>query len=264
MATTTDVVTGVRQKMRDWPKIFQTDVVGSGNDMIFELPVVMVDPLTLRVFVSDTAQATVQIDQLAPDIHYTLDAHHGMLLLLNNRRLQTSETLNVFGSHYEWFIDNDILSETGWVVEGVSTGKEDGFFESFTPDDPRLELVERGVLLACLWNLLIEASLDIDVRNPEGVDIPVAQRFTHLQGLVAMWTERYDELAAMLNLGVSAIQMLNLRRVSYSTGRLVPTYVEQEFNDRATPTRLYPYIDHDQGLASQGPPNEPATPQEVV
>jgi hypothetical protein len=54
----------------------------------------------------------------------------------------------------------------------------------------------------------------------------------------------YKELAAAFNVGPYRIQVLNLRRVSRTTGRLVPEYVEQEFDDRTfPPIRIFPPID---------------------
>jgi len=249
MAQTSDVVAGVRQKLRDFSKIFETDIQGDGSAQIFEFPVTTVDPNTLVVQKLD---ANDFVTLLVEGTDFTLDAHNGMIILTAGP-LDPAHSLNIFGTHYTWFLDEDIEAETEWFVNTLDLS--DGtVFSDLATNDPRFELAVRGVLVGCLWSLLIEASLDIDVRNPEGVDIPTSQRFAQLEALVQTWTARYEELANQLNMGLDRIQMMTMRRTSLSTGRLVPIYNAQEFDDQATPQRRYPLIDTDQLMFNPPPP----------
>jgi hypothetical protein len=251
MALLTDVVVGVRSKLRDFPKMFQTNIQGDGLAQIFEFPVEMIDATTLVV--NQIENTTQIITQLNAGVDYTLDAHNGMIMLA--AALPSTMSLNVFGNHYEWVLDADIITEATWWTTTLTQSQEDDFvFANLSTNDPRFELTVRATIVGCLWTLLTEASFDIDVRNPEGIDIPASQRFAQLSNLVDHWQERYDDLASSLNVGIDRIMMTTLRRISLSTGRLVPIYNEQEFDDQATPQRRFPLIDVDQDLFDPPPP----------
>jgi hypothetical protein len=246
MAGMADVVSGVRNRIRDFPRYFQTEVVGDGATQILELPHVMIEATGLVVQIDEANQST---EVLTAVTDYTLDAEHGDIMLVN-RILSATETLTVVGQHYTWFTDGLVEQEAGWYIESIEESvDQDDLFDNLATDDPRFELIVRGTIVGCLWAVYTELSFDIDTRTAEGVDIPASQRFAHVERLIEHWTARYKELAANLNLGVERIQMLTLRRVSLSTGRLVPIYKTQEFDDQATPQRLYPPIDHDQFMS---------------
>ena len=42
---------------------------------------------------------------------------------------------------------------------------------------------------------------------------------------------QYHDKAAMLNMGLGALEIFRLRRVAYMTGRYVPVYQDREFDD---------------------------------
>lgn len=248
MAILTDVVAGVRQKMRDFPRAFSTDISGDGVTQILELPVLMVEPTTLSVVQVD--EANDELTTLVSGSDFTLDAHHGDLVLVN-QPLAKGQAINVFGQNYRWFLDTDIIAEASWWIRSLDDSIDDDFFfATLELNDPRFELTLRGTLVGCLWALLIELSFDIDTNTAEGVSLPVSQRFAQVEKLVEVWTDRYTDLAEALNLGVDRIQMLTLRRTSKTTGRLVPIYEAMEFDDHATPQRIGPLIDEDQLLSN--------------
>jgi hypothetical protein len=237
MATLDDLVASVRLKMRDHPKLFQVDVEGDGLATVFDLPVVMVERNGLRVIVQ---KATPQY--LTIDTDYQLDARNGQIRLLVNAP-QPGELLFVDGQHYTWFVDDDIKAHAGWVIQSLESDTSAGFvFANVGTGDPRFELTARLTLVEGLWALLTEASLDIDVANPEGINLPVSQRYRQLFDMLQYWTKQAEDLSSVLNIGLFSIEMFELRRVSMSTGRLVPVYKAQEFDDQATPQRLFPPI----------------------
>ncbi len=247
MATMADLIPAVRLKLRDFARAFESDFVGDGMVQILETPVVMVDASSLQVVSTNLSMATPTVTALTVGVDYTLDAHHGDLVFA--RTIAVGETINVFGRHFRWLLDSDIEGEAAWFIESLNQSAEDDyFFANFGTDDPRFEMTVRGVLVGCLWNLLVELSFDIDTRTAEGVDLPVSQRFAQVEKLIEVWTARYQEIAEYLNIGIQRISMSNLRMVSRSTGRYVPVYVGQEFDDQATPQRIYPLIDDEQGM----------------
>jgi hypothetical protein len=60
--------------------------------------------------------------------------------------------------------------------------------------------------------------------------------------MLQYWESEYSDKAAMLNMGLGALQVFQLRRVAYMTGRYVPVYKSREFDDPDPPERLYPPI----------------------
>lgn len=239
MAVLADVVQGFRLKLRDFGRYFQCDVNGDGLATVFNLPVVMVERQGLSV---QLQQQT--ITDLVLDTDYSLDDRNGQLRLAINAP-KPADVLFVSGQHYTWFIDADIMSHAEWVIEELNDDPTAYTFSDISVNDPKFELTVRLTLVEGLWALLTEAALDIDVSSPEGMNIPASERYRQLTNLVAIWTERADELANSLNLGIERIEMFSLRRTSMTFGRYVPLYKAQEFDDQATPQRIYPPIDDD-------------------
>ena len=99
-----------------------------------------------------------------------------------------------------------------------------------------------GGVVHALWSLSMELMLDIDVSTPEGMFIPARQRFAQVQQMLGVYEAEYQSKAAMLNMGLGALEIFRLRRVALMTGRYVPVYQEREFDDPRPPDRLYPAI----------------------
>lgn len=97
-------------------------------------------------------------------------------------------------------------------------------------------------VVEALWGLMTEFSRDIDVTTSESIHIPASQRFRMVQSLLEYWMNAYNKQARALNIGVEKIEMLSLRRVSRSTGRLVPLYKERELNEYGPVTQVFPEI----------------------
>jgi len=99
------------------------------------------------------------------------------------------------------------------------------------------------VEIECLWALTTDASTDIDITTADGTHIARSQRYLQMRNQIDVLTDKYDTLCAALNVGIHRIEMSTLRRVSRTTGRLVPVYKEREFDDYTLPQRLLPPID---------------------
>ena len=92
--------------------------------------------------------------------------------------------------------------------------------------------------IKALWALAIDASFDIDIYAPDGVSIPRRQRYRQLMEMIDSLTGLKKDYEAQLNIGLGRIEVFDLRRVSRSTGRLVPLYVEREVEENYPPTRI--------------------------
>lgn len=74
--------------------------------------------------------------------------------------------------------------------------------------------------------------------------MPRSQRYHQVMAHIAALQQRYQTLSQQMNVGLYRIEMANLRRVSRTTGRLVPLYTEREYDDHTLPTRILPPIDN--------------------
>jgi hypothetical protein len=55
---------------------------------------------------------------------------------------------------------------------------------------------------------------------------------------------RYREYCQQLNVGFYRVEVTDLRRISLTTSRFTPIYIEREFDDYTLPQRRLPVIDH--------------------
>jgi hypothetical protein len=115
-------------------------------------------------------------------------------------------------------------------------------------------LVTLLATIEALWALSTDASTDIDVTTSEGTHIPRGQRFRQLQAQIELLTNKYHDLSLMMGVGLHAPEVMNLRRVSRTTGRLVPVFHEREYDEHGPPIRkLPPRSDRDED--EDGPSN---------
>jgi hypothetical protein len=96
--------------------------------------------------------------------------------------------------------------------------------------------------IQALWALATDASFDIDILAPDGVNIPRSERYRQLMDMIGARQTQYDELSAALNIGIKRLEVFTVRRTAKLTNRLVPVFMPQEWDDRTTPQRLYPPI----------------------
>jgi hypothetical protein len=116
------------------------------------------------------------------------------------------------------------------------------------------------VMLACteaMWALATDAATDINVQTADGTSVDRGQRFAQIQKQIELLTDRYKMLCEKMGVGLYAIEVTNLRRVSRTTGRLVPIFREREYDDYSLPKRVLPPIgpghqnDDESGIPSQ-------------
>jgi hypothetical protein len=99
-----------------------------------------------------------------------------------------------------------------------------------------------GTVVRALWSLSMELMLDIDVNTPEGMMIPARQRYTQVLQMLGPFESEFQSKADMLGLGLGALQIFRLRRISMTTGRYVPVYTDREIDDPRWPKRQWPPI----------------------
>lgn len=266
MTTESDLIARVRNELGDSLQPFRQTYRGSGFQTQYDLPRQRIQTGTFSLY--KTYPATLDDVLLTATTDYTLDADNGIVTL--NSALEKDWMLTAQGYAYGLFSDDELTQYVRDAVLQHTSGGESqtvryrdsfGFIEYQTtattlanlPPEEELPVAILATI-QCLWALLTDASLDIDVITSEGTHIPRSQRYAQLQGTIALLSERYASLCALLGVGLYRIQMSTLRRVSRTTGRLVPIFVEREYDDHDLPVRILPPIDRDHA-DPDGPPS---------
>lgn len=105
-------------------------------------------------------------------------------------------------------------------------------------------LVEMLSTINCFWALSNDAASDSNVQTAEGTVIDRATRYRQLMEQIQALTARYMDYCGQLNVGLYRSETLPLRRVSRTTGRLVPLFKDREYDDHRWPVRMIPPVDH--------------------
>lgn len=264
MATETVLVLRIRLELGDNPQPFRGQFRGTGSQKTWDLPANNVSADGLRVY---TIAADLTITDLPAD-DYTLDLTNG--LITTDTALARDVQLVVEGNSFGLFSDAEIqaflhdalLQHTNNAVDTVRYRDEHGFIkyqhvQVALENLPPVEEVLVALLAAteALWALSTDASTDIDVHTSEGTFVPRSQRYGQIVSQINLLTEKYRTLCAQLNVGLYKIEVATLRRISKTTGRLVPVYVAREFDDATMPIRVLPEID-----ARESDPDGPPSP----
>jgi hypothetical protein len=251
MASLNDIIANTRFELVDREQSFAKISRGDGNTTHIELMgVSVINDLSLQIAGEPTP--------LEEGTDYVVDRRGGTIELVTP--LEYDQSLIITGTKYRFFTDEELLMLVVQAFNKHTVRTDVAVPLMEDPDDPPnmivdldediigISEVEKNLIailaaIEGLWVLLTDASYEIDVYNPDGVTIPRRQRVQQLMNQIEMLKERYREEAAMLNVGMFRIEMFDLRRVSSTTGRLVPIYKPQEFDDRLLPRRMYPPID---------------------
>ena len=269
MAQLSDIIARVRTELGDKAQSFVIPVPG-GRPAI-ELGVANVLPVGLTVTVTMPHTAGVLVDPS----RYTLDATAGIIVLLDVP--DELATVTVVGSYFPLFTDAEISQFVSDAAAHHFHGRERNVrsrdsqygFIKYTREPVTIancDQVEESplVMLACieaLWTLATDAASDIDVVTAEGTHISRGQRYDQIMGHIAQLTARYVDWCRQYNIGMFRIEQNQLRRVSLTTGRLVPVFRPREYDEQGPsswPIRRLPQIDStdedDSGIPSPWAP----------
>jgi hypothetical protein len=227
------IKTKARTYLRDDPKVFTDIFVSQGTPLPIRLPVASVK--TVAVTVDGQPQTA-----LVENTDFTVDTANGYVTL--DTMPAEGVTIYLSGTYYEWWTDAQLSAYCDIVIDDFTKAEGAARLEEIITDGAVQNALAMATLVEGLWSLLTELALDIDVNSPE-IDIPVSTRYRQVYQLLLYWQDKLTERLALLNIGLGKIEMFNLRRVSLTTGRLVPLYVAREFDDTEYPDRVQPPID---------------------
>lgn len=229
MTSTTEVASISRNLLRDYGVFFETNFAGSLNSTL-RLPHPLVDADTLSIIDNATGD---------PVIDGVLNTRAGILKFPTPGNYP--DGVSVTGMYYQWFLDEDLLFHAQVIAsEHLHSRLNTTLADIHGAEE---EVMGIGAVVSALWSLAAEFATDIDVTTPEGMNIPAHQRYQQILQLLQYWTNRYDEKASLLNVGLKKIEMGNIRRISRLTNRYVPMYRGREVDDPRRPVRVRPPID---------------------
>ncbi|MFF8283337.1 hypothetical protein ACF06W_11510 [Streptomyces albus] len=276
MAETASIIRRIRNEVGDFTSPFLDTFLGGDELSSYDLSETGVTEVTAKVTTTDPPTTV----DLVADVDYVLDSAEGRIVLVNPRYspLHHGQTLIVRGTAQGLFADADLETYIDDAVRQHAYGRSlttryrdsQGFIrydrEPITLKNlPAVEepLVAYLAAINILWTLATDAATDIDISTAEGTFVPRTQRYRQLMQHIGDATTglqgRYNQLAQQLNVGLGRIEMFTARRVSRTTNRLVPVFVEREYDDSSMPRRLLPPIDGEEYDDESGVPS-PAYP----
>lgn len=245
----------IRDRMRlelgDFQEGFQASVQGDGLTRRFDLPEEVISASGLSVMVTPPNGGSPA--PLAENTDWTMDYRAGIITLVSP--LANDAVLTVTGQHFQFFTDDELAlfirsaalkhthNEQSLQVYRDLNGFKHYLYSDQTVDTlPPVEYHPVALLAAieALEVIQTDAAYDIDVTTAEGTSLPRAERFTNISSLIAAKQARYDDICQKLGVGLGRIEVFTVRRVSRTTGRLVPVYLPQEYDEvRMPPVRVY-------------------------
>jgi hypothetical protein len=192
-----------------------------------------------------------------PDIVYTLDSVSGKIT--TNTPIPNNSTFMVSGQAWGMFTDlelNNIIYDAarkhcqGQTITQRYRTADHGFIDyRDTPKDlgnlPKQEedLVVKLADIECLWVLATDSVTDVNLQTAEGTVVDRSSRYQQIMEHITALTAWYNDMCAQWNVGMQRIESLTVRRVSRTTGRLVPVFRDREYDDHRYPQRELPQID---------------------
>jgi hypothetical protein len=257
-----------RLHLGDLPTAFSCRQVANGAVYKFELPVENIDAPTMQVVITDgTSENTTTLNTSG----YTCDYRRGTLML--NSSPNNGLFLVVSGVYYRDLLAAEIdlyvrqcylqhvygTNPTPQIDIYPAPGPPAGGYSAGvygTPAPPGLPEIEEyplslQVAIMALEDRATQVAQEMDVRTPDGVTISRQQVFSQIRTQIAALDQRYMNIAAALNVGLYRISVSTLRRVSYTTNRLIPIYRPREYDDLAWAQREIPLVDTEATVYSE-------------
>lgn len=242
MADKQSIINRVRNELGDFGRNFKQAYVGDGTTARYDLPMTLISQTGLRIFTINSGTGVVR--DLVFGTDYTMEFREGILVLTT--ALPNGITLIAEGTSFGLFSDEDLghfvhdafLQHSHGANQTTRYRDASGHIryvsEPITLQNlPEVEeiLVSLLATVEALWTLTTDASTDTDVSTAEGTFVPRSQRYRQMLNQIEVLTEKYHTLSQQLNVGLFRIEIADLRRVSRTTGRLVPLYVAREYDD---------------------------------
>jgi hypothetical protein len=229
VATTASLVDKVRVELGDQGKSFVTQFVADGTTNRFKIHYSPLDATTVHAWMDNV------------DVTESVSIEESSGVIVFNTVPEEGSEITISGNYYRYFtgaelanvVENALASHTAKHVDSLGRA----LIVENLPFVEEYPVVIYATSLA-LYTLATDASFDIDIIAPDGVNIPRSERYRQLMDMVNMRKAQYQELCAHLGIGMFSIDIFTFRRISKATGRYVPVYRPQEVDDRSWAQRV--------------------------
>lgn len=253
MATVDGMLSRVRLEIGDPVTPFRTTAPGDGVTTWFDLPKQEINAGSVTAEINDGTAITT----LAGGTGFTLNAELGQVQLAEP--VPVNAMLIISGTAWALFSDAELTQILSDSVRQHCYGqsiteryRDSRGFIAYreTPKGlANLPSVEEPLVIMLttvnlLWTMANDAASDSSVQTAEGTVIDRAARYRQIMDQIQALTTRYQTYSGQLNTGLYRSETLQLRRTSYTTGRLVPLFRPREFDDHRWPQREIPAVDH--------------------
>ena len=244
------ILSRTRLEIGDNSAYFQTSIQCDGFRTMFNLPVEVIT----TVNVTQTTITGVR-SVLVPSVDFTIDMRSG--LVTTTVPPLEDYTLTISGTNNQFFSDDELVTlirsaalKHTHNAETLQRFIDSNGFRQYLYSDATVDTIapveyHLVALLAAVEALEIISSdiaYDIDVSTAEGTALPRSQRFRNVGQQIAVKQARYDDLCSKLGVGLGRIEVFTVRRVSRTNGRLIPVWVNKEYDERGlganTPLRV--------------------------
>ena len=230
MATLTSLAGRLRSELGDFPKSFVFQAIADGTSRRYLIPYSPLDGLNLIVTVNNVdVSTTVEVEEATGYIIFDTAPVAGRLIV-------------VAGNYYRYFTSAEIEQFVTTAFQQHTTNHTDAFGRSISLTT--LSTLEEDPVIVwastlALYTLATDASFDIDITAPDGVQIPRSERYRQLMQMIEVRKNQYKELCSQLGIGLYKIDVFTLRRISKTTNHYVPVYVPQEIDNKEPQARVY-------------------------
>lgn len=251
-----DMITRIRMEIGDPYQPFKTSTLGDGMTNLYDLPKQNIDPNSLTITILNGATE----QDLRQGIDYEVNTVLGIVELTNP--VPNNAVLIMQGNAWSMFTDEDletyindsvnqhcynrVIKERLRTPQGFIVYRNTPMNLSNIPDieEPLLVML---TTINVLWTIANDMSTDTNVQTVEGTNIDALGRYRQVMDHILELQERYERYSGQLNVGVFRTETMKLRRVSRTTGRLVPIFTDREYDDHTWPQReLNPIDSHNQ------------------
>jgi hypothetical protein len=229
VANLTSLSERLRSELGDTGKSFVHQFIADGTTNRFLLPYSPVDAINMIITLDGT------------DISTTVDVEETTGYMTFDEVPEAGAVVVAAGTYFKYFTVTEIEQFVCTAFDQHTANHADTYGRAILLDTlPGLEeypVVTYASTLA-LYTLATDASFDIDITAPDGVQIPRSERYRQLMQMIEVRKQQYRELCSQLGIGLYRIDVFSLRRISKTTNRYVPIYLPLEVNDRSMPQRV--------------------------
>lgn len=230
MASVSSLVDRVRFELGDGGKSFVEQFVADGTTNRFRIHYSPLD--AHKVFASVNGV----------DVTDSVSVEESTGVIVFDSVPNDMDEITVSGFYYRYFTYEELVGIVESAVAQHTARHTDSVGRQITVDNlPMIDEYPVAVYATtlALYTLATDASFDIDISAPDGVNIPRSERYRQLMDMVTTRQNQYRELCVQLGLGMYTIDVFTFRRVSKGTNRYIPVYKPQEVDDRSYPERVH-------------------------